>query len=202
MLPYLLGASSNLVGFTSCAVISYFAIRVGRLGDRRVLLYGFGSFLIAIAFLIYGISLSINLLAILYYHTSLPTDYFISFWKIASLCILFGYGLIGVSYTTLQFWSGMLLAVPALPYTISMLGIETTGIFLSLYLLVLISYTTIKTGKKEGFLSVFGYLLLFLAQCVILWGLLNGSDTLFLWGIALRGVGFIPMLLVALITAG
>lgn len=202
ILPYLLGAFSNLVGFTSCTVIAYFAFRVGRLGDRRVFLYGVGSFLIAIAFLIYGISLSINLFAIFYYHALLSTNYFVSFWKIASLCMLLGYGLIGGSYTMHRVWRAMLLALPALPFTISMLGIEATGIFLSFYLLFLISFTTIKTGRKEGFLSVFGYLLLFLAQCLTTWGLLNGTWTLFLWGVALRGIGFIPILLVALTTGG
>lgn len=196
MLQLLLGTVSNLIGFTACVVLTYFSFRIGRLGEKRAFLYSVGAFLLSIAFLIYGITFSMGLTALIVYKVRISLHQFFVYWKIVSLLILLGYFLLGLSYFfhTLQ---RLLLGALILPLVFSMIMIETMNTILAFGLFIVVMYNLAKSKQQKGYFTFFAYCLLLVSQLMIVWGIQH-SLQVYYWGIVMRGGGFAPLLLVAL----
>ncbi|NIQ06775.1 MAG: hypothetical protein GWO20_13915, partial [Candidatus Korarchaeota archaeon] len=172
-----------------------------RLGDKRTFLLFFGFSLISIGLLIYGISFSVDLVTLLQYETTLPLETFAPYWKFASFLIIVGYVLLSLSYS-IQSFKRTLASTPVLLSMFSTTTIESIGSLLTLYLLFLVSYSTKKVESRKVSLTITAYGILFVSQLLITGGLFTESYPFFLWGLALRGMGFLPLLLVALGSGG
>lgn len=201
MLSLILGTFANMIGFTSCIVIAFFSFRVGRLGDTRTFLFFFGFSFISIGLLIYGISFSVDLITLLQYEMTLPLETFVPYWKFASSLIIVGYVLLSISYS-IQSFKRSLVSTPFLLSMFSTSTIESIGSLLTLYLLILVSYSAKKVKSRKVSLTITTYGILFVSQLLIMGGLFTEGYSFFLWGLVLRGMGFLPLLLVALSSGG
>lgn len=196
MLVFLLGAISNLLGFTSSLILAVFSFRVGQLGDKRAYLFSLGGIFLSFGFLVYGLTFSIEVSAVLRYQASLSFDYFFSYWYITAFLFLSGYLLLAVSYTIHSARIRIPYLVPFFSF-FSFLMIERLGILLTFYLFTIVVFNTWQTRQKFIGHSSLGYLFFFIAQVMTSLGISINSQ-LFYWGIVLRGVGSIPLLFVAL----
>lgn len=130
--------------------------------------------------------------------TTLSYRYFYPYWRLASFLVLLGYIFLAVGYTV-RIYKSPWITFSLLPF-ISLGRIELMGLIFSFYLLFLIAYSSRKSDRRNSSLAVLAYLVLFFAQILICWGLLNETYPIFLWGVTLRGVTFLPTLWVALMS--
>lgn len=196
MLVFLLGTISNLIGFTASLILGVFSFRVGRLGDKRAYLFSLGGFLLSFGFLVYGVTFSIEVSALLRYQAPLSFEYFHSYWYIAAFLFLFGYLLLAVSYTIHSARTLIPYVAPFFSF-LPFLMVEQLGTLLTFYLFIIVTFNTWQSKQKFVGYSSLGYLFFFIAQVITTSGIASSSQ-LFYWGIVLRGIGSIPLLLVAL----
>lgn len=196
MLLSIIGMVSNLVGFTSCIVISVSSFRVGRWGNRRALLFFLASVLLGVGLIIYGVFFSMRLMALLLYNVSLSLQSFPHYLHVASLMFFLGYLFTAIAYTMQSFKKKMISAT-ILPL-FSMVSMDGGSILLTFYVFLLTSFNVRKSEGRRGYLSMLAYFLLSIAQVIVSLGLLYEFSTLFLWGTTLRGVAFFPLLIIAL----
>ncbi len=195
MLLGLFGATSNLIGFVSCMMVAFYAFKLARLGTRRAFYLSIGSLIIGIALMIYGISFSFSLLVSNLFVRRPPL--LLRLWLLSSLLMLIGYLLLAVSYTVHSFRNPFALSLLVIPSIMRIATLEIISTVLVLYLLLLIAYNTGKRGGRVSPLTVLSFFLLFTSQLVISLGLFRAFKY-FLLGVAMRGVSFLPLLLVAL----
>lgn len=196
MLVFLLGAILNLIGFTSSLILGVFSFRIGRLGDKRAYLFSLGGILLSFGFLVYGLTFTIEVSAMLRYQVTLSFDYFFSYWYFAAFLFLLGYLLLACSYTMhsvkirIPYLAPLFLGLP-------FVRIEHLGVLLTVYLLFIVSFNTWRTRQKIIGHSSLGYFFFVIAQILLSVGL-SSNLQLFYWGVVFRGIGSVPLLLVAL----
>lgn len=188
---------SNLLGFLSSLVIFYDSFRVGQMGDKNMFLFAFASLFLSIAYAMYSTLFFMGILYLpsrLYWKAPILSTYPSPLWMCASLIITIGFFLLAVVFTKqmqkkIPFEAFILPLVPLVFF-------EMVGLSLACYLFFLAIVNLKQSKGKYGILGLVTYFIFGLAQVSIVWGVLSHSDSLYLLGIGLRGLTFIPSLLV------
>ncbi|NIQ05099.1 MAG: hypothetical protein GWO20_05020 [Candidatus Korarchaeota archaeon] len=167
------------------------------MGDKNMFLFAFASLFLSIAYAMYS---TLFFMRVLYLSSSLgwrspilPT-YPSLLWTFTSLFITIGYFLLAVVFTKqmqkkIPFEAFILPLVPLVFF-------EMVGLSLACYLFFLAILNLKQSKGTYGILGLVTYFILGLAQVSIVWGVLSHSYLLYLLGLGLRGLTFLPSLLV------